>query len=137
VNRRARSNSNRRRRATALLLVGACGLATASAASVGGLTPAALGADNRAITSCDTNGITLTRGTPTYNPTVGHYVITTIRATGVNAACRGRTLAVTVANTAGVAITSGAATIVAGGTTVTFATSADIKTLTKVAAVIY
>ena len=125
----------RRPVAALLVAVGVVALTSASAASLGGLTRRPLGADRGAVASCDTNGMTLTPGTPTYNPAGRRYVVRRVVVTGIAAACNGRRIRITVASASGSAITSGTALITAPSTTVTFAANANIKALVKVAVV--
>ncbi|MBK5288286.1 MAG: hypothetical protein JJE46_07450 [Acidimicrobiia bacterium] len=90
----------RRRRGAILLLgIGAFGLAAASAASLGGLTSSSLGADNGAVSSCDSNGVTIAYGAPAYDGTAGLYKISTVTVGGIDAACAGKTVAVTLSDT--------------------------------------
>ena len=125
-----------RRRASALLLTGLLGMSAAAAASTGGLTTGRLGADNRSIVSCDTDGVTVPWNAPLYNVAGRRYVQRTLVVSGIAPACTGRRLRITVAQTSGAAITNG--NVVIAGTTanVTLAANANINLLTRAAVVI-
>lgn len=125
-----------RRRASALLLTGLLGMSAAAAASTGGLTTGRLGADNRSIVSCDTDGVTVAWNAPLYNVAGRRYVQRTLVVSGIAPACTGRRLRITVAQTSGAAITNG--NVVIAGTTanVTLAANANINLLTRAAVVI-
>lgn len=92
-----RQRRRRRRCAVILLGLGAFGLASACAASLGGLTSARLGADNAAVASCDLNGVTL-RYTNTYTVATVAYRTSVVQVRGINAACRFKKLNLTLAS---------------------------------------
>ena len=125
----------RRRGAVVLLGLGAFGLAAASAASLGGLTSATLGADNGAVTSCDTDGVTLAY-TNAYNATSGLYETTTVTVSGMNAACTGKTISITLASAS--ASLGGVSGVAITGTSQAFplTTAANAKLVTQAAVVI-
>ncbi len=126
----------RRRGAVVLLGIGAFGLAAASAASLGGLTSSSLGADNGAVSSCDTNGVTVAYGTPAYDATAGLYKISTVTVGGIDAACAGKTVAVTLSDSANASLGSGSAVIAGTTASVTLSTPANAKLVVGAAAVI-
>ncbi len=127
----------RRRGAVVLLGIGAFGLAAASAASLGGLTTGSLGADNAAVASCDTDGVTLAYGTPTYDATSGVYRVSTATVSGIAAPCIGKTVYVTLADSAGASLGGGSGTLASGTSlTVTLSTSASAKAVTNAAVAI-
>lgn len=132
----ARRRPSRRRRAAVLLATGLFGFSAVAAASAGGLTTGRLGADTRAVAACDTDGVTLAWDAPTYNAAGRRYVQRTLVISGIAAACTGRRLRITVAQTSGAAITNG--TVVIAGTTanVTLAANANINLLTRTAVVV-
>ncbi len=125
----------RRRSAVVLLGLGAFGLAAASAASLGGLTSATLGSDNGAVTSCDTDGVTLAY-TNAYNATSGLYETTVVTVSGMNAACTGKNLSLTLASaSASLGGVSGVA-ITGASQAFTLTTPANAKLVTQAAVVI-
>ncbi len=135
--RRARRHRRPRRGAVVLLGLGAVGLAAASAASLGGLTTGSLGADNGAVASCDTNGVTVAYGTPAYDAAAGLYKITTATVSGIAAPCVGRTVYVTVADSGGASLGGGSAVLASGtAVTVTLSTSASAKAIVSSAVAI-
>ena len=133
-------NPPRRRRRGAVVLLGiaAFGLAAASAASLGGLTSSSLGADNGAVTSCDTDGVTIAYGTPAYDPATGLYKVSTVTVGGIALGCSGKTVAVTLSDVGNVSLGSGSAVIGAAATTanITLSTPANAKLVVGAAAVI-
>jgi len=127
----------RRRGAVVLLGIGAFGLAAASAASLGGLTTSSLGADNAAVASCDTDGVTLAYGTPTYDPTTGVYKVSTATVGGIAAGCIGKTVYVTLADSGNASLGGGSAVLASGtSVTVTLSTSASAKAVVNAAVAI-
>lgn len=135
--RRSRRTRRPRRAAVVLLGLGACGLAAASAASLGGLTTGALGADNAAVASCDTNGVTLAYGTPVYDAPSGVYKVANATVSGIAAPCVGKTVYVTVADATGASL-GGGSSVLASGTsvTVTLSTTASAKAIVSSAVAI-
>lgn len=125
------------RRSTILLLgVGAFGLAVASAASLGGLTTNTLGAENGAVGSCDTDGVTLSY-TNTYDATSGLYRVSSVTVSGIAAGCTGKTLNVTLRDSGNASLGSGSAAV--GGTSqaVTITPNANSNLVVGAAVAIY
>jgi hypothetical protein len=127
----------RRRGAVILLGIGAFGLAAASAASLGGLTTGSLGADNAAVQSCDTDGVTLAYGTPAYDATSGVYTVNSATVSGIAAGCVGKTVYLTLADSANASL-GGGSQVLASGTsvTITLATPASAKAVENAAVAI-
>lgn len=127
----------RRRGAVILLGIGAFGLAAASAASLGGLTAGSLGADNNSVSSCDTDGVTLAYGTPTYDATLGSYKVSSATVSGIAAPCIGKTVYVTLSDATGTNVGSGSA-VLASGTSLTVALTTPVaaKAVTNAAVAI-
>src|SRR4051795_7586645 len=95
------------------LLFGTCAyaIAFASAASIGTVTDAGVGAGNQVVASCDTDGVNTGYGY-TYSST--GYNVTTVNVTNINTACNNKSISVTVAKTDGTTPASGTATVAAG-----------------------
>lgn len=131
------STSARRRRIALAVIAGAgtFGIAGTSAASLGGVTGATLGADSVVVGSCDTDGVSLAY-TNAYDATSGTYRTTAVTVGAINAACNGKTLSLTVKGTAGAALASGTATVATGAATVTLATPVASNTVLGAAIVI-
>jgi len=127
----------RRRGAVVLLGIGAFGLAAASAASLGGLTTGSLGADNAAVTSCDTNGVTIAYATPAYDAASGVYKVNSATVSAIAAPCVGKTVYVTLADASNVSLGGGSA-VLASGTSITvpMSTSASAKAVVSAAVAI-
>ena len=127
----------RRRRGVVLLFgIAAFGLAAASAASLGGLTSGSLGADNGAVSSCDTNGVSIAYGTPTYDATAGVYKVSSVSVSGIDAACAGKTVAVTLSDAGNASLGSGSVVIAGTTANITLSSPADAKLVVGAAAVI-
>jgi hypothetical protein len=125
----------RRRTAVLLLGLGAFGIAAASAASLGGLTSTGLGADNNSVSSCDTDGVNIAY-TNTYDSTASLYKVSSVSVSGIDAACSGKSLSVTLSDNTGASIGTGTATV--GGTSqvVSVSPTASAKAVVGAAAVI-
>lgn len=115
--------------------VGAAGVSAASAAGLGGLMSSDFGSDNRGVVSCDADGVSIVYSTE-YEVASHRYLVTGVTLGGLAPACAGKTLQVTLANSVGGSLSTGAA--VAGGTsqTVTMAPGADANLVTDAAVVI-
>ena len=127
----------RRRGVLFALLIGlaAFGLVGAAAASLGGLGGQKLGADTGVVASCDTDGVTLAY-TNAYDAVSGEYVVTDVTVSGINAACAGENMSVTLKDGTGASLGTGSATV--GGTSqaVTLAPTASAKAVVGAAVVI-
>ena len=69
------------------------GAVFASAASLGGITSGQVGADDAAVTSCDTDGVTTSYAT-SWDAGDDRYEVTSVTVSGIANACDGRTLSV-------------------------------------------
>ena len=101
----------------------------AMAASLGGVTSTKVGADNTAVTSCDTDGVTTSYAT-SWDATDKQYEVTAVTVGNVNDACDGETLSVSLTDSTGSQIGSGTLTIptsAATSHTVTLTTAASAK----------
>jgi hypothetical protein len=124
----------RRRGAVILLGIGAFGLAAASAASLNGLTTGSLGADNAAVASCDTDGVTLAYGTPAYDAASGVYKVSTATVSGLAAPCIGKTVYLTLADSTGASLGGGSANLTTGtSVNITLSTAASAKAIVNAA----
>jgi hypothetical protein len=106
----------------------------AMAASLGGITSTQVGADNVALASCDTDGVT-TSYTTAWDGSDDRYEISTVTVGGVADACDGQTLSVSLTDTGGNQIGSGTFAIptsVATSFNVSLTTAASAKDSTGV-----
>lgn len=96
------------------------GLVGASAATLGTLSSAGLGADDQIVAGCDTDGITVGY-TTAYSAVAQTYQVTAVNFTGVNAACNAKAASVSLRNgTTNLGTTNVASiTVVASAFTVT------------------
>jgi hypothetical protein len=106
----------------------------AMAASLGGITSTKVGADNTALASCDTDGVS-TSYTTAWDGTDDRYEISTVTVAGVNDACDGQTLSVSLTDATSDQIGSGSVAIPTSAATsfgVSLTTAASAKDSTGV-----
>jgi hypothetical protein len=77
--------------------VAVSGATLASAATLGGISAHSLGASNSVVAACDTNGIGVAY-TNAYNAAAQHFEVTGVNLSGIDAACNGKTMTVTLAS---------------------------------------
>lgn len=82
----------------------------AAAASLGGISSNDLGADSSAVATCDSDGVT-TAYTTAYDSTDGRYEVTGVTVSGIDNACDGKAIAVTLTNSAGASAGTGSTTV--------------------------
>ena len=82
----------------------------ALAASLGGVTSGKVGADNTTVASCDTDGVTTSYATA-WDATNKRYSISSVTVSGVNDACDGETLSVSLTDASGTQLGSGTLSI--------------------------
>lgn len=102
---------------------------SALAASLGGITSDKVGADNTTVASCDTDGVSTSYATA-WDATDKRYEVTSVTVSGVNDACDGQTLNVSMTDSTGAQIGSGNVLIpasVATAHTVTMTTAPSAK----------
>jgi hypothetical protein len=104
----------------------------AMAASLGGITSSKVGADNTAVTSCDTDGVATSYATA-WDATDERYEITSVTVSNVDDACDGQTLSVSLTDSTGAQIGSGSMAIPTSAATshtvpMTTAASAQLTT---------
>ena len=78
----------------------------AMAASLGGITGSTVGADNTAVGSCDTDGVTTSYAT-SWDATDKRYEVTTVTVAAVNDACDSKSMSVSLTDTTGAQIGTG------------------------------
>ena len=106
----------------------------AMAASLGGITSTKVGADNTALASCDTDGVS-TSYTTAWDATDDRYEISTVTVSGVADACDTQTLSVSLTDSTGTQVGSGSLAIpssVATSFGVSLTTAASAKDSTGV-----
>ena len=108
-------------------------LIAASAATLGGITSETVGADVGVVASCDTDGV----GASFETAYVGNnYVVTGVTITGIDAACDGLDIDVTVSNNSGSVNDSNGGTVAGTSVTLSLAGAVTAEQLTRVAVVI-
>ncbi len=120
-----------------VIAVLAFSLIAASAASLGGITTDDVGADAALVASCDTDGVSVSFGTPTYNATTGDYEVDTVNVSGIDDDCVGSAISVALTDGSLVALGEGSDTVVTGTTddntaSVTIVPPADAEAVTRV-----
>lgn len=109
---------------------------SASAATLGGLSSTALGADQRVIASCDTDGINLAY-TNVFNATTNAYQTTAVTMSGVNSACTGQSFQLSLSDaTTSLGETSGSVALTAGTQIVTLVAPINAGLITRASLVI-
>ena len=88
-------------------------IALASAATIGTVTDAGVGAGNTVVASCDTDGVN-TAYTTAYSAATPGYNVTAVSVTSINTACNGKAISVTVAKTDGSTPASGTGSVTSG-----------------------
>ncbi len=114
----------------------AIGVVGASAASLGGITSDSLGADVGTIASCDTDGVQLKPFTNTYDATLGRYQTSGVTVIGIAAACNGKSMSITLKDSAGASLGAATATIAGVTQAVTFSPTLNANAVVGAAVVI-
>lgn len=106
------------------------GAVFAAAASLGGITSGNVGADNAAVASCDTDGVS-TSYASSWDATDKRYEVTSVTVSGIANACDGKSLSVSLTDSAGAQIGTGSVTIptdaLATNASVSLSTAASAK----------
>jgi hypothetical protein len=105
-------------------------IALASAASIGTVTDAGVGAGNAAVAACDTDGVGTSYSTA-YTTNVG-YTVSSVSVTGINTACNGKAIQVTVAKNDGTLPSSGSGTVANGAATVPVSPAEPASTVANI-----
>lgn len=100
------------------------GAVAASAASLGGITTDTLGADNAAVSACDTDGVT-TAYTEAYEAAVPGYEVGTVTVGSIADACNGLTMKVNLVDSANASLAESSITVAVDSTATTPDTSDD------------
>lgn len=125
-----------RKKLTAVVLAAlAFGLVAASAASLGGIDQADLGADATVVASCDTDGVTVDYTldyTDTGDP--GYFAVTDVVVSGIDGNCDGDDIYVEIGGS-DAELDNGSATVQTGGTTTValMAGTADAEAVDEIA----
>ena len=106
------------------------GAVFASAASLGGITSGQVGADDAAVLSCDTDGVT-TAYTTSWDGTDDRYEISTVTVSGIAVGCATKTLSVSLTDGTN-QIGSGSGTVVGTSLAVTMSPAASAEATTGV-----
>ena len=102
----------------------------AFAAGLGSITTGTVGDSTVVVASCDTDGVTATFGTPTWDATNKRYGVTSLNVTSINTACNGDAIKVTLKDGTGASLgESAAATVAAGAASLTFSPSVSAQTV--------
>ena len=114
----------------------AFGAMAASAATLGGLNSASLGADATVVASCDTDGVSLAY-TNAFDPASSTYKTTAVELADVAAACEGKQFQLTLSGAAGSLVEkAGTVTLTSGKQSVPLAPGVDAKSVTGASLVI-
>lgn len=105
------------------------GAITASAATLGGLTPQGLGADDASVASCDTNGVTTSYTTQYNTTTTAGYKVDDVTVNGIADACNGKTMKITLVGASNASLGEVTATVAVDSTAMTPDTSDTVDFL--------
>jgi len=108
----------------------------AFAASLGSITTGTVGDSTTVIASCDTDGVTATFGTPSWDATNKRYGVATLNVTGINTACNTLAIKVTLKDSSGASLGEAAGTVAAGAAALTFSPSVSASAVTGMDVVI-
>lgn len=135
ASRRART---RRTLAATTAAIAASGLVAASAASLGGINANDLGADVGTVASCDTDGVNVAWApAPSYSvPATANYAVSGLDVTGINTACNGQNIKVTIANGT-TSLEESTGLVAAGAFSASFTPVQAAEDITAVSIVIY
>ncbi len=114
----------------------AIGVVGASAASLGGITSNTLGADVTTVASCDTDGVTLNPFTNSYDTTLARYETSGVTIAGIASGCNGKSLKITLKDSAGASLGEATATVAGTSQAVTFAPTVNANLVVGAAVVI-
>ena len=131
-----RSPRRNRHRFLALLAIAFVSTTGASAASLGGVGGRSLGADRGTVASCDANGVTLVNGPVVYSPAVRDFTMSTLSVRRIAAACRGRTLFLTLRDPSNAAIATVSAPVAGARVNLTLAPPVRVSQMAGVAVAI-
>ncbi len=131
-----RPRRSHRRHTAALVALAFVFVTGASAATLGGLGGRAIGADRGVVASCDGNGVRVLYGPTTFNPALHAFTVSLVSVRGIAAACRGRTLSVTLRDAANASLASVTAPVTATRVDVTLSPAVPVSGLTGVVAAI-
>jgi hypothetical protein len=108
----------------------------AFAASLGGITTGTIGDSATVVASCDTDGVTATFGTPSWDATNKRYGLTSLDVTSINAACNGLGIRVTLKDSTGTSLTEVTGTVAAGAASFTLSPSVSAQSVAGIDVVI-
>jgi hypothetical protein len=94
----------------AIAAIGVLAFGAASAASLGGLSSTDIGSSDTVVASCDSDGVSVKYIT-SYSAATSQYEVTTVKLSGIDAACANQVASVTVKDAGGNALASGSATV--------------------------
>lgn len=100
-----------------------------SAASLGGITSTGLGADDVAVASCDTNGVSTAYTTQYNTTTAAGYKVDDITVSGIADGCNGKTMKITLIGASNASLGEVSATVAVNSTATTPDTSDTVDYL--------
>ena len=112
------------------------GATFAFAATLGGVTTGTVGDSATVVASCDTDGVTTAFGAPTWDATNQRYGLASVDVTGINAACNGLGIKVTVTDGSGAQLGEATGTVAAGAASLAFSPSVAAQSVAGIDVVI-
>ena len=114
------------------------GVATAGAATLGTVTPTSLGASTAVVAACQSSGLGVNWGTPTYSSTGPSYTVAGGTITGVLAACYTKSYRIDVSTGAAASLANATGTLASAATTnFTLSAATDAANITQVSLIVY
>jgi hypothetical protein len=108
----------------------------AFAASLGGVTTGTVGDSATVVASCDTDGVATSFSTPAWDGTLQHYGVTTLGVSGINTACNGNPIRVTLTDSTGASLGEATGTVAAGAASLTFTPAVNTQSVEGIEVVI-
>lgn len=108
----------------------------AFAAGLGGVTTGSVGDGATVVASCDTDGVTASFGTPSWDATNKRYGVSTLNVGSINTACNADAIKVTLKDVSGSSLGEATGTVAAGAASLTFSPSVSASAVDGIDVVI-
>lgn len=101
----------------------------AFAATLGSVTTGSVGDSTAVVASCDTDGVTATFGTPSWDATNKRYGVTALNVTNINTACNTDAIKVTLKDGTGASLGEATGVVASGAASLTFSPSVSAQSV--------
>jgi hypothetical protein len=116
--------------------LGVFGGTFAFAASLGGVTTGSVGDSATLVASCDTDGVATSFSAPAWDSSGQHYGVSTLDVTGIDAACDGSPIKVTLSDSSGASLGEATGSVASGAASLSFSPSVSSSSVEGVEVVI-